>query len=136
MAKGGRHLARRCVVQALYQWQVTGQNHEDIEKSFIKNANLSGRHKDYFLSLISIIPQYIDAIDSTIEPFLDRDSEKLDLIEQAILRVATYELKYDLDIPTRVVLDEAIDIAKLFGSEFGYKYVNGVLDKVAKEVRN
>ena len=58
------------------------------------------------------------------------------MIEQAILRVATYELKYDLDIPTRVVLDEAIDIAKLFGSEFGYKYVNGVLDKVAKEVRN
>ncbi|NKB62030.1 MAG: transcription antitermination factor NusB [Gammaproteobacteria bacterium] len=136
MAKGGRHLARRCVVQALYQWQVTKQDHEDIEKSFIKNSMLSGKHKDYFLSLINIIPQCIDDIDSTIKPFLDRDADKLDLIEQAILRVATYELKYDQNIPTSVVLDEAIDIAKVFGSEHGYKYVNGVLDKVAKEVRN
>ncbi len=136
MAKSGRHLARRCVVQALYQWQVTKQNPEDIEKSFIKNATLSGKHKEYFLSLINIIPQCIETIDAAIKPFLDRDTDKLDLIEQAILRVATYELKYDPDIPTRVVLDEAIDIAKLFGSEHGYKYVNAVLDKVAKEVRN
>ena len=135
MAKSGRHLARRCVVQALYQWQVTQQDSSEIERFFIKNSTLSGKHKDYFLSLINIIPQCIESIDETIAPFLDRSPDKLDLIEQAILRVATYELKYDATIPTNVILDEAIDIAKLFGSEHGYKYVNGVLDKVAKAVR-
>ena len=135
MAKSGRHLARRCAVQALYQWQLTQQKPTDIEKFFIKNEQLHGQHKDYFLSLINIIPQFIEPIDAEIKPFLDRDPDKVDLIEQAILRVATYELKYDASIPTKVVLDEAIDIAKLFGSEHGYRYVNGVLDKIAKAVR-
>jgi len=136
MAKGGRHLARRCAVQALYQWQVTGQRPSDIERSFIRNENLSGKHQDYFLGLINIIPHTIESIDALITPHLDREPGKVDLIEQAILRVGTYELKHDLSIPTKVILDEAIDLAKLFCSEHGYKYVNGVLDKVAKAVRN
>ena len=135
MARSGRHLARRCAVQALYQWQMTGQAKEKIVDSFIENENLEGKHQDYFLSLINIIPNYIDQIDALIAPHLDRDQEKVDLIEQAILRLGTYELRYDKSIPTNVVIDEAIDLAKTFGSEHGYKYVNGVLDKVAREVR-
>lgn len=135
MARSGRHLARRCAVQALYQWQMTGQAKEKIVDSFIENENLEGKHQDYFLSLIDIIPNYIDQIDALIAPHLDREQEKVDLIEQAILRLGTYELRYDQSIPTNVVIDEAIDLAKTFGSEHGYKYVNGVLDKVAREVR-
>jgi N utilization substance protein B len=135
LARSGRHLARRCAVQALYQWQMTGQAKEKIIDSFIENENLEGKHQDYFLSLINIIPNYIDQIDALIAPHLDREQEKVDLIEQAILRLGTYELRYDRSIPTNVVIDEAIDLAKTFGSEHGYKYVNGVLDKVAREVR-
>ena len=114
---------------------MTGQAKEKIIDSFIENENLEGKHQDYFLSLINIIPNYIDQIDSLIAPHLDREQEKVDLIEQAILRLGTYELRYDQSIPTNVVIDEAIDLAKTFGSEHGYKYVNGVLDKVAREVR-
>ena len=136
MARSGRHLARRCAVQALYQWQMTGQAPSEIEQNFIRNENLTGKHLDYFLSLINIIPSYIEKIDEVISHHLDRDPERVDLIEQAILRLGAYELKYDQDIPTKVVLDEAIDLAKLFCSEHGYKYINGVLDKVARDVRS
>lgn len=135
MARSGRHLARRCAVQALYQWQMTGQDKEQIIETFIENENLNGKHQDYFLSLINFIPNHVDQIDALIAPHLDRDQEKVDLIEQAILRLGTYELRYDKSIPTSVVIDEAIDLAKTFGSEQGYRYVNGVLDKVAREVR-
>jgi N utilization substance protein B len=129
-------LARRCAVQALYQWQMTGQAPEEIIATFISNENLTGKHRDYFLALINIIPQYIEKIDALIAPHLDRKQDRVDLIEQAILRLGAYELQYDKSIPTGVVIDEAIDIAKVFCSEHGYKYVNGVLDKVAGVARN
>jgi len=135
LARSGRHLARRCAVQALYQWQMTGQNPEQIIETFIENDNLTGKHQDYFLGLINIIPNYVEEIDALINPHLDREQQRVDLIEQAILRLGTYELKYDQSIPTNVVIDEAIDLAKTFGSEHGFRYVNGVLDKVAKTVR-
>jgi len=136
MTRSGRHLARRCAVQALYQWIVTGQPSSEIESSFIKNENLSGRHLEYFSALVKNIPLQVEVIDKLITPHLDRKLEKVDLIEHAILRVGTYELKFQKDIPTKVVLDEAIDLARVFASEHSYKYVNGVLDKVAREVRN
>ena len=135
MARSGRHLARRCAVQALYQWQATGQASTEIELNLIENDNLSGHHLEYFLTLVKNIPVHIAIIDALISPCLDRKLEKIDLIEHAILRVATYELKFDNSIPTNVVLDEAIDLAKVFASENSYKYVNGVLDKIAREVR-
>lgn len=136
MAISGRHLARRCAIQALYQWDVTGQASGEIESSFIKNKNLSGRYLDYFLTLIRNIPVQVEVIDQLISPHLDRKLEDVDLIDHAILRVATYELQFEQDIPTRVILDEAIDLAKVFASEYSYKYVNGVLDKVAREIRS
>jgi len=135
LARSGRHLARRCAVQALYQWQMTGQSPDRIRETFIENENLAGKHLDYFVGLINVIPHYIEDIDALIEPHLSRTKERMDMIEQAILRLGTYELRYDATIPTNVVIDEAIDLAKTFASEQGYKYVNGVLDKVAKSVR-
>ena len=135
MAKSGRHLARRCAVQAIYQWQLTAQPPSDIEANFIKNEKLSERHSEYFLKLIKYVPANIKLIDELLAPFLDRDMEKVDLIEHAIMRIGVYELKYEQDIPTGVIIDEAIDLAKIFASEHGYKYVNGILDKVAKKVR-
>ncbi len=124
------------MVQALYQWQMTGQSPDQIIGSFIGNDNLTGRHRDWFLALVENIPTYVGDIDALIEPHLDRASERVDPIEQAILRLGTYELRYDPTVPTNVVIDEAIDLAKTFGSEQGYRYVNGVLDKVARSVRD
>lgn len=136
MARSGRHLARRCAVQALYQWRLTGQAPSQIEANFIGHEKLSGRHLDYFLALIRSIPKHTGQIDALLAPHLDRDPERVDLIEQAILRLGAYELAWERDIPAKVVLDEAIELAKLFCSEHGYKYVNGALDKVAREVRS
>ncbi len=135
MASNSRHLARRCAIQALYQWEVTAQLATDIERNFIKNKNLCGRHLDYFLTLIKNIPVQVEVIDQLIAPHLDRKLETVDLIEHAILRVATYELQFEPDIPTKVILNEAIELAKVFAAEQSYKYVNGVLDKVAHEIR-
>ncbi len=136
MAKSGRRLARRCAVQALYQWRMTGQAPSEIRESFIANENLTGKHLDYFLLLIERIPARIEEIDERIKARLDRDPEKVDLIEQAILRLGAYELVCAPDVPAKVVLDEAVDLAKLFCSKNGYQYVNGVLDKIARDVRD
>lgn len=136
MAISSRHLARRCAVQALYQWQLTGQPAIDIRRHFIHNKSLSGKPKQFFNNLVEQIPSVVDELDKLIEPYLQRDERYVDLVEQAILRIATYELKYDLSIPTNVVLNEAIDLAKTFGTDQSYKFINGVLDKVAVTARN
>ncbi len=135
MAKIGRHLARRCVVQALYQWQITGQDAAQILPSFIDHDGLAGKYREYFLMLVAEITRCCKEIDHVIAPHLDRSLDRVDPVEEAILRLGTYELCFDKTIPTRVVIDEAIELAKTFGSEHGYRYVNGVLDKVAKGVR-
>ncbi len=97
--------ARHHAVQALYQWQMTRQSPEKIVETFIGNENLQGKHTDYFLSLINIIPNRIQDIDSLISPHLDRSQERVDMIEQAILRLGTYELRYDTGITVKVVID-------------------------------
>ncbi len=135
MARSGRHLARRCAVQALYQWRVTGQPRAQIEANFIANENLTGAHRAYFSALIRAVPEHIEEVDQLIAPHLDRDPERVDWIEQAILRLGAYELRHARDVPAKVVLDEAVELARLFCAEHGYKYVNGVLDKIARQVR-
>jgi len=135
MARSSRHLARRCAVQALYQWEVTGQPSNDIESNFIRNEQLSGKHRDYFIRIIENIPMRVEQIDGLLSPYLKRDLEKIDPIEHAILRVGSYELLFEADVPSKVIIDEAIDLAKTFSSENGFKFINGVIDKIAKEVR-
>ena len=132
MASSGRHLARRNAVQALYQWDMTGQSASSIKANFIYDDRLTGRYQEYFETLIKEIPANIDTIDGTIAQYADRPVNKLDPLEKSILRVGVYELKYQIDVPQNVVVNEGIEIAKLFCADHGYKYVNGVLDKVVK----
>jgi N utilization substance protein B len=132
MATSGRHLARRNAVQALYQWDVTGQEASNINSNFIHDERLKGRYREYFEKMIQEIPQNIERIDGLIAAQADRPVDKLDPLEKSILRIGTYEIVFQLDVPHSVVVNEAIEIAKLFCSEHGYKYVNGVLDKVVK----
>lgn len=127
--------ARKCVVQALYQWQVTGQSINDIEQQFIDEDRLKKAQKSYFSELFHEIPKQLDKLDLALSEFIDRPVEQLNLVERAVLRVGVYELFNRLDIPSRVVLNESINLAKCFGAEGSHKYINGVLDKIAQKSR-
>lgn len=126
-----RRRARECAVQALYSWQISENDPAVVELSFVTEQDLTDVDTPYFRKLFRQTADNVVAVDSTLTPFLDRAAEELTPIEKAILRLATYELKYELDVPYKVVINEAIEVAKTFGAEESHKYINGVLDKVA-----
>ena len=135
MSSGSRHLARQAAVQALYQWDLTEQRPEDILKHFIRDHDLNNADQEYFHSLVYEVPLYHQEINERIRPHIDRDLDDVDPVERAILRIGTYELEYKKDVPTKVIINEAIELAKIFGADHGYKFVNGVLDKIAMDLR-
>ncbi len=126
-----RRRARECAVQALYSWYISQNDVAEVELAFVTEQDLKGVDVAYFRQLFRQTVDNLDAIDRTLAPFLDRTSEELTPIEKSILRLATYELKYELDVPYKVVINEAIEVAKTFGADDSHKYVNGVLDKIA-----
>lgn len=130
-----RHAARRVALQALYQWQLTGDDPRDILAQFREERPLKGADLDYFRQLTLGVPETAARIDEIVAPYLDRPMERVDPIERAILRLATYELLECLDVPYRVVINEAVDLAKVFGAEQGHRFVNGVLDKAVRNLR-
>lgn len=133
--KGSRHKARRAAVQALYQWQLTQQEPGEIEDHFILDHEMSDVDIDYFHLLIREIPLHRHELDDHIIPNLDRDLSEVDPVELACLRIGAYELEFCLEIPYRVILNEAVELSKTFGAEHGYKYVNAILDRVASTLR-
>jgi len=130
-----RSMARRLALQALYQWQVSGQTAADISSQFAEDQNLKGAERGYYEELLAQVPVHADELDAHLQPMLDRPLHEVDPVERAILRIGAYELAYRKEIPYRVVLNEAIELAKVFGGEQGHKYVNSILDGVAKSVR-
>ncbi|HLA74507.1 MAG TPA: transcription antitermination factor NusB [Gammaproteobacteria bacterium] len=131
-----RSKARRAAVQALYQWQVSRQDVGDIEQQFLAEQDMRKLEVPYFQELLHQVPARLDELDDYISPLLDRPLNEVDPVERAILRLGAYELGFRLDIPYRVVINEAVEIAKTFGGEEGYKYVNGILDKLAQKLRS
>lgn len=127
--------ARKNAVQALYQWQMTGQNLSEIERQFLEEERLKNAQKSYFVELVYGVPKDLIAIDQALSEFVDRPVEKIDPVERAILRIGVYELMHRLDMPYRVILNEGINLAKDFGADGSHKYVNGILDKVAQKQR-
>ena len=130
-----RSMARRLALQALYQWQVSGQTPADISMQFAEDQNLKGAERGYYEELLAQVPLHAAELDEYLKPMLDRPLHEVDPVERAILRLGTYELAYRKDIPYRVVINESIELAKTFGGEQGHKYVNSILDGVAKTVR-
>lgn len=126
-----RHLARRKVMQALYQWLISEDNIHDIEMQFL-NESEPKFEIPYFQRLLHAIAKCVGELDSQIEPLLDRALKDLDPVELSILRLSTFELQECLDIPYRVVINEALELAKQFGASESHKYVNGILDKLAR----
>jgi transcription antitermination protein NusB len=127
--------ARKAAVQALYQWQMTGQDLGDIERQFLEEDRLKDVQKTYFYELFHGVPEHLDVIDETLTEFVDRPVDKIDPVERAILRIGVYELLHRLDMPFRVILNEGINLAKHFGADGSHRYVNGILDKVAQKKR-
>jgi len=135
MRKGSRHKARRAAVQALYQWQLTGQSPDAIEHNFILGHEMEDVDVEYFHQLVREIPLHKCELDDHIAPHLDRKLNEVDPVELACLRLGAYEFEFHPEIPYKVVLDEAVELAKTFGAEHGHKYVNAILDRVAHKLR-
>ena len=130
-----RSRARRRALQALYAWQMSGSGVRAIIEQFRHEQDMQVADLEYFEDLVRGVDAHRAELDAGLAPFLDRGIEQVDPIERATLRLGAYELKYRLDVPYRVVLNEAIELVKRFGSEHGHTYVNGVLDKLAREWR-
>ncbi len=130
-----RRRARRLAVQALYQWHLSGASLLTIEQEFREDNDFRQLDEAYFCELLHRVPGQISRLDEIFGAFLDRPLQELTPIELAILRMSTYELLERKDVPYKVVINEGVDLAKTFGATDGHKYVNGVLDQVARKVR-
>jgi len=130
-----RHRARRAAVQAIYQWQMTGQDASEIETQFLGRRELARADGAFFCSLLDAVAGNAANLDGQFAPLLDRPVEQLDPVERAILRIGVFELTERPDVPARVVINEAVRLARIFGADQSYKYVNGVLDRLARDKR-
>ena len=131
----GRVRARRCAVQALYQWQMAGQEPCDIVKEFVSDRELVSVDMEYFTGLVSEVPRHFDTLKADLAPFLDREWPQLDPVERSVLLIGAYEMRYCLEIPYRVVINEGVELCKMFGTVEGHRYINGVLDRLAHTTR-
>jgi N utilization substance protein B len=127
--------ARKCAVQALYQWQMSGDSLNHIEAYFVEESHLKGAQKSYFSELFHGVPKQLNIIDAALSEFVDRPVEKIDPVERAILRIGVYELTNRLETPYKVIINEGVNLAKEFGAEGSHKYINGILDKVCQKQR-
>ena len=130
-----RRKARHYAVQALYQWAMTGNYLADIEQHFTEDFDFRGTDARYFHEMLHGVPAQLAELEAAMEPYLDIALEKLGPVERAVLRLATWELKTRPDVPYRVVLSEAVALTKKFGAAESHRFVNGVLDKVAHDLR-
>ena len=131
-----RRRARRRALQALYQWHLTKQDAGEILNQFREEQDFSNVDTELFATLVRKVSTDQENLDEKIKPFLDRPVKQLDVIEHVILSIASYELLNSIEVPHQVVIDEAINLAKQFGAEQGHSFINGVLDKAAKQWRD
>jgi len=130
-----RRKARELAIQAVYSWQISQNSVTDIEVNFITDNNKRRFDIEYFQQLLQGVTRNVKEIDAAISPHVERPLDGIDQVEKAILRVAVYELKDCTEVPYRVVINEAIELAKAFAADDSHKFVNGVLDKAVKLIR-
>lgn len=136
MANKKRTMARQRALQAFYQWEQTGQDIADIELQFLTEQEMDRVDVAYFRELFHEVPARLERIDGLLAPHLDRTIAQLDLVERSILRMAVYELSFHPEIPYRVIINEAVALAKVFGADQSHKFVNAVLDAAAGQIRS
>lgn len=130
-----RSRARRRALQAIYAWQMSGENIAQVIAQFRTEQDMEIADLEYFEDLLRGVDGNLAKIDEELRRFVDRDIAQIDPIERGVLRLAAYELLFRIDVPYRVVLNEAIETTKRFGADHGHSYVNGVLDRAAAQWR-
>lgn len=130
-----RRKARHFGLQALYQWTLSGAALADIEAEFRVDNDFRHTDGDYFTAILKGVTSDVDALEALFSPALDRPLDDLDPIERNLLRLGAFELRDRIDVPYKVVINEAVSLAKKFGATESHRYINGVLDKVARDLR-
>ena len=130
-----RRKARHFGLQALYQWTLSGAALADIEAEFRVDNDFRHTDGDYFTAILKGVTSDVDALEALFSPALDRSLDDLDPIERNLLRLGDFELRDRIDVPYKVVINEAVSLAKKFGATESHRYINGVLDKVARDLR-
>jgi len=135
MAQASRRRARRVLLQALYQMQIAGDSAEQLQEQFAVDPEATGADMEFFTALLAYVCNSQSNLDTNIAAYGEIPAEQLDPVEHAILWIAMAELLAQPDVPIKVVINEAIELAKTFGAEGGYRYINGVLDRAAADLR-
>jgi N utilization substance protein B len=133
--KSARRRSRELALQALYAWQIAGESAAGLQTQAAQSKEFTKADSKYFTRLLEGTIEEAAALERLIAPALDRKAKELSPVERGILLLAVFELKNAPDIPYRVVINEAIELAKEFGGTDGHKYVNGVLDKLVAGLR-
>ncbi len=134
-ASRARSVSRKLLMQAIYQWQLTGHSFAELRNQYTSEEGFSAADDDYFRELLKGITETAGELDATLAEFADRPLDQLDPVERAVLLIGVYELKQRTDVPYRVVINEAVDLAKRFGATDAHKYVNALLDRAAQDLR-
>ena len=132
---GARHLARELLVKALYQWQIAGHSVAEISAQFAAYEDFERSDRDFFGQLLAVTIEDAPALDVVIARQATRGIEQLDAVARAILLLGLAELKFRDDVPSKVVINEAVELAKRYGPAESYKFVNALLDKSSRELR-
>jgi transcription antitermination protein NusB len=135
MSAGSRERARGLLIKALYQWQLAGHSLDELLAQYSALAEYGRIDQAYFEELLSRVLSESEAFDAIIETLADRGVDQLDAVGRAILLLGLAELKFRPDVPVKVVINEAIELAKRFGATDSYRFVNAVLDKAARRLR-
>ncbi len=130
-----RTRAREAAVQALYQWQITGQDPRDVYNQFAADGDAPSRDEELFRRLVLEIPAQAELLDEVLDGLADRPVAQLDPVEHGILLLGIYELKQSPEVPFRVIINEAVELTRIYGAEDGHRYVNAVLDRAARSLR-
>ncbi len=133
--KTRRRIAREFVLQGLYQWRVAGGSASAIEQQLRESETFKHVDEKHFSQVLKGVLDDVESLDQHIQQGLDRPSNQLSPVEYAILLLSTFELIHHAEIPYRAIINEAIELARTYGGSDGYKYVNGVLDKLAIRLR-
>lgn len=134
-SRRARERARRTAMQALYEARMSSKSVAEILNGYADHNELRKADKAYFRKLVQGACEQADELDRYIEPLLDRPLIEVDPVERAVLQIGVYELLYEPDMPARAVINEGLELAKMFGAEESHKYVNSVLDKAARQIR-
>ncbi len=135
MKTSARTRARRLAMQGLYEWQISDNKPSEIETQYLIEKETDKVDIEYFRELISKVPLHCEELDGHIAPLVSRPLNEVDMVELSVLRLGTYELLYHPEIPYRVVINEAVELVKMFGADQSHRFVNGIMDRLAASLR-